>query len=233
MTIDNYRLPINRLWQRLGDYAYAGLLLGFTAVFIGYLTVWLPGPAAGLRFIGVEMGEWLKFFGVGARRDIFYLPPITLGLMLALWTMRWQNGRWQTWTMRGLAVAVSLLAFPALADLTGGARHEYLLRVQLIGLVVVVAGLSSVAARWRETAVMGWLPWLLLLLVGLIGGVLPAWYYGEIRPYFSQVIGVSIGTGPGVWLNTLGHLLIAIIALRHLIPTQKGDAAHRPLGLDL
>jgi hypothetical protein len=182
----------------------------------------------------LEMGEWLKFFGVGARRDIFYLPPITLGLMLALWTMRWQNGRWQTWAMRGLAVAVSLLAFPALADLMGGARHEYLLRVQLIGLVVVVAGLGGLAARWRETAVMGWLPWLLLLMVGLVGGVLPAWYYlGEIRPYVSQIIGVPLGIGPGVWLNTLGHLLIAIIAVGQLIPTQKGDAAHRPLGLDL
>jgi hypothetical protein len=227
-------MPIGRFWQFLADYAYVGLLPGFTAVFIGYLTVWLPGPAAGLSLIGVEMGEWLKFFGVGARRDIFYLPPITLGLMLALWTMRWQNGRWQTWAMRGLAVAVSLLAIPAFADLTGGARHAYLLRLQLIGLVVVVAGLSGLAARWRETAVMGWLPWLLLLMVGLVGGVLPAWYYlGEIRPYVSQIIGVPLGIGPGVWLNTLGHLLIAIIAVGQLIPTQKGDAAHRPLGLDL
>jgi hypothetical protein len=218
-----------RLWQLLADWAYEVLLLGLTAVFIGYLTVWLPGPAAGLRFIGVEMGEWLKFFGVGPQRDFFYLPPITLGLLLALWTMRWQNGRWQTWAMRGLAIAVSLLAFPAIADLTGGARHEYLLRLQLIGLVVLVSGLSSVAARWRETAVMGWLPWLLLTVVGLIGGVLPAWYYGEIRPYFSQIMGVPLGIGPGVWLNTFGHLLIALIALRQLVPTQKGDARHRPL----
>ncbi len=219
------------LWQLLADGEYWGLLLGFTAVFVGYLTVWLPGPAAGLTLIGVEMGEWLKFLGVGARRDIFYLPPITLGLLLALWTMRWQNGRWQTWFMRGLAVAVSLLAFPAIADLTGPVRHEYLLRVQLIGLVVLVAGVCGVAAHWRETAVVGWLPWLLLFVVGLVGGVLPLWYYlGEIRPYFSQVIGVPLGVGPGVWLNTLGHLLVALIALRQLLPTQKGDALHRPSG---
>jgi hypothetical protein len=205
-----------RLWQWLADSAYAGLLLGLTAVFIGYLTVWLPGPAAGLSFIGVEMGEWLKFFGVGAERDYFYLPPITLALLLALWTMRWHNGRWQTWVMRGLAVGVSLLAFPALADLTGGARHEYLLRVQLIGLVVVVVGLCSLAAHWRGTAVMTWLPWLLMVGVGLLGGGIPAWYYGEIRPYFSQIMGVPLRAGPGVWLNTIGHLLVALIALRQL-----------------
>jgi hypothetical protein len=229
LFFDKSKLVIGRLWQLLANRAYEGLLLGVTAVFIGYLTVWLPGPAAGLRFIGVEMGEWLKFFGVGAQRDIFYLPPITLGLMLALWTMRWQNGRWQTWAMRGLAVAVSLLAFPAIADLTGGARHEYLLRVQLIGLVVVVAGLSSLAARWRESTLMVWLPWLLMAMVGLIGGVLPVWYYGEIRPYFSQVMGIPLGIGPGVWFNTIGHLLVSLIALRQLALTQKGDAWHRPL----
>jgi hypothetical protein len=229
LFFDKSKLVIGSLWQLLANRAYEGLLLGVTAVFIGYLTVWLPGPAAGLRFIGVEMGEWLKFFGVGAQRDIFYLPPITLGLMLALWTMRWQNGRWQTWAMRGLAVAVSLLAFPAIADLTGGARHEYLLRVQLIGLVVVVAGLSSLAARWRESTLMVWLPWLLMAMVGLIGGVLPVWYYGEIRPYFSQVMGIPLGIGPGVWFNTIGHLLVSLIALRQLALTQKGDAWHRPL----
>ncbi|MFO7540301.1 MAG: hypothetical protein R6X32_19850 [Chloroflexota bacterium] len=217
-----------RLWRLLDERAYEGLLLGLTAVFIGYLTVWLPGPAAGLSFIGLEMGEWLKFFGVGAQRDYFYLPPITLALLLALWTMRWHNGRWQTWAMRGLAVGISLLAFPAVADLTSAARHEYLLRVQLIGLVIVVAGLSSLAARRRETAVMAWLPWLLMVLVGVIGAVLPAWYYGEIRPYFSQVMGVPLGIGPGVWLNTIGHLLVALIALRQLALTQKGDAWHRP-----
>ena len=217
----------SRVWQALAARAYGGMLLGFTAVFVGYFMVWLPGPAAGLQLIGVEMGEWLKFFGVGPQRDYFYLPPITLGLLLVVWTMRWCNGRWQTWAMRGLAIGVSLLAFPALADLTGGARHEYLLRVQLIGVVVVVAGLSGVAAHWRKTAVMGYLPWLLFLLIGLLGGILPAWYYGQIRPYFSQVMGVPLGIGPGVWLNTIGHLLISLIALRQLA-MQKGDAAHHP-----
>ena len=37
------------------------LLLGLTAVFIGYLMVWLPGPGAGLSFLGIELGEWVKF----------------------------------------------------------------------------------------------------------------------------------------------------------------------------
>jgi len=34
---------------------------GFTAILLGYLLVWLPHEAAGLSFIGIELGEWVKF----------------------------------------------------------------------------------------------------------------------------------------------------------------------------
>ncbi len=123
------------------------LIAGLTAVFIGYLSVWLPGPAAGLRFLGVELGEWIKFLGVGAIRDLFYLPPIILGLMLAVLTMGWENGRWQTWLMRGLALLVSLLAFPAYEDLMGDYRSQYLLRVALSGLVGLTIILVSLFGK--------------------------------------------------------------------------------------
>jgi hypothetical protein len=188
------------------------LILGLTAVFVGYLSVWLPGPGVGLQFLGVELGEWVKFLGVGARRDWFYAPPITLGLMLALWTMMWPNGRWQTWAARGVAVLISLLAFPALEDLLGEARAQYMTRIYLIGLVMVVALLSGpvgnrLAGRWPR------LPWLLLAAVGLVGAIGPLWMYGQIRPYVSQIIGLSVGTGWGVWLNVGGHLLVTAVAL--------------------
>ncbi len=186
--------------------------LGLTAVFVGYLAVWLPGPGVGLQLLGVELGEWVKFLGVGAGRDWFYAPPITLGLMLALWTMTWPNGRWQTWAVRGVAVLISLLAFPALEDLLGGARAQYTTRVYLIGLVVALALLSGVigtrlAARWP------WLPWLLLAAIGLVGAAGPAWMYWQIRPFVSQTIGLPLGVGWGLWLNTGGHLLVTAVSL--------------------
>jgi hypothetical protein len=84
------------------------LLAAFTAVFIAYLMVWLPGPAAGLSLLGVEMAEWIKFMGMGPTRNWFYLPPITLGLMLALWTVGWANGRWQTWEPSAASMSASV-----------------------------------------------------------------------------------------------------------------------------
>ncbi len=189
------------------------LLLGFTAVFIGYLTVWLPGPAAGLQFLGVELGEWTKFLGMNTRRNLFYLPPITLSLMLLTLTIVWDSRRWQTWIMRGLAVALALLVFPALEDLLGPVRSEYLPRVGWIGLTLVWAAVVSLVSwRWRERPWTTKLMWLLLLLLGLAGAIIPTQVYLEVRPFVANLLGMSLGIGPGVWLNGAGHLLVVVIS---------------------
>ena len=187
------------------------LLVGFTAVFIGYLTVWLPGPAAGLSLIGVEMGEWIKFMGMGPTRNWFYLPPISLGMMLALWTVGWPNGRWQTWALRAVAVAVSLLSFPALEDLTGQVAHEYTPRVWAIGLVVMMAVISGLIGRWPQVVR---LKWLVIALLALAGYILPSWVYGQARTAVSEVLGLPIGVGVGIWLNRFGHTAVLLAGLK-------------------
>ena len=190
-------------------------LLGFTAILMGYLMVWLPGPSAGLQFLGIEMGEWTKFFGLGVKRNWFYLPPLTLALMMLFFTVGWQNGRFQTWVFRGVAVAVSLLAFPALEDLMGPARSEYLSRVAGIGLVVVVAMLLLLLGR-RERPLLRSLSWGLMAVAGVIGLVWPTLIYWEVRPFASELMRVPLGYGPGFWLNLFGHALIFVLALSQL-----------------
>lgn len=192
------------------------LLLALTAVFIGYLTVWLPGPAAGLSFLGFELGEWVKFMGVGPVRNLFYLPPITLALMLVALTLPWPNGRWSTWAMRALAVLISLLAFPALEDITGPFTQEYLPRVQWIGLVVGAVGVTAVLSQIMPGDIRTGLCWLLLVVLGVAGAVQPMRLYLLIQPTISQLFGVPVGFGWGIILNGAGHLLIAIISLWQL-----------------
>ncbi len=176
--------------------------VGLTAVFIGYLSVWLPGPAVGLSFLGVELGEWIKFMGVGGARNWFYLPPITLGWSLALLSVGWQNGRWQTWAWRGLALAVSLLSFPAIAAILDEPPSEWLLRLLLIGSVGMLAGLTAVWPRHLPH-------WPIIVVLGVIGAVMPTWFYFQVRPLVANAVGVKIGVGMGVWLNGAGHLLLA------------------------
>jgi hypothetical protein len=186
------------------------LALGLTAIFIGYFLVWLPGPGVGLSLIGVEVGEWIKFLGVGPRRNWFYAPPIVLGLLLALWTAAWPNRRARTWLARGLAVAVALLAFPAVAAITSEPRSEWLLRLALIGAVAVVAALAALwSARGGPVA---W-AWAVMAAVAVVGAAGPTWQYLAVRPVVAAALRQPVGIGVGVWLNALGCLLVAAVCL--------------------
>ena len=191
-------------------------LLSFTTILVGYLMVWLPGPSAGLQLLGFEMGEWTKFFGLGLKRNWFYLPPVTLALMLLFFTMGWQNGRFQTWIFRGVAVAVSLLAFPAWEDMTNPTSwRDYLSRIVAIGLVLAVAGLLTLFGEktWPQLRLAGWS---LTAVAALVGLVWPTWIFLEVRPYVSDLLRLDVGYGPGFWLNALGHTAVLILALLQL-----------------
>lgn len=186
-----------------------GVPLALTAVLIGYLTTWLPHPAAGLTLIGLDISEWVKFLpqmqnGELPNRDWFYLPPVTLGGLMILWSVGWGNGRWQTWFVRLLGVGVSLLAFPAIEEIRFEAASEWRPRVVLIGLVVLLAVGSVFLSRVpRVTAV-------LMIALGLVGLILPTWAYLAVRPVVSALLGVPLGTGMGVWLNGVGHLIMIV-----------------------
>lgn len=208
-------------------HAQTVLILGFTVIFVGYLSVWLVGPGVGLSFLGIELGEWLKFIGLDGRRDYFYLPPITLGGMLVLWTMTWAVQDWRAWAMRGLAVLISLLAFPAIEDISGPVREQYTTRVILIGFVALLALLAAV---WRPRGAWARLPWLLMALLAGVGLVLPVWLFLEIRPYLSDLFGQPVSAGIGLWLNGLGHGVVLFVCLLHLPAPQVSapvEAGHR------
>lgn len=204
----------------MGGRRLAPLLLriGFTTILLGYLVVWLPQPVVGLSFIGLEMGEWVKFVPqvrageLWPGRDVYYLPPITLGLMLALWTAEWSERRWQTWAARLLAIMVAMLSFPALEVILEEPPKEWLLRLLLVGLVAIVAmsaGLLARAAgrRYRELR-RG-----LFLVLGLAGAILPLWAFLAMRPAIQGLLAADYSIGPGVWLNTLGNLLVVLVVL--------------------
>lgn len=200
--------------------------LGATAVFVGYFMVWLPGPSAGLQLMGLEMGEWVKFLGVGGQRDWFYVPPITLGLLLAWQTAVWPNRRWQTWAMRALAVLVALVAFPAVEDLLGPSRSQYLLRVALIGLVGLAALAASVlAGRGLRADSAYWTLMVVLALVGLSG---PLQQYLALRPFLAEALQQPLGIGPGLWLNTAGYFLLLWVALRRLVAVNRATKNGQP-----
>ena len=194
------------------------LYLSFTAILLGYWLVWMPGPVAGLQLIGLEMGEWVKFLPqvragqISASRDLFYLPPVLLGLLLALLTANWPN-RWPTWVVRVLAILVAWLSFPSLDAIRFEPRSEWLLRLVWVGVVVLVA----VGSWWiKRKSAAAFLP-LLLTLIAIAGMVLPAWAYLVMRPAIAQALARPVGFGPGFWLNGVGFGVAAAIFLSQLL----------------
>ena len=54
---------------------------------------------------------------------------ITLSLILAIWTVTWSRQGWQAWLVRIIAILISILAFPAIEDISGPVREQYVLRI--------------------------------------------------------------------------------------------------------
>ncbi|MCA9994685.1 MAG: hypothetical protein KDE56_02990, partial [Anaerolineales bacterium] len=79
---------------------------------------------------------------------------------------------------------------------------EWLLRLLLIGSVGMLAGLTAVWPRHLPH-------WPIIVVLGVIGAVMPTWFYFQVRPLVANAVGVKIGVGMGVWLNGAGHLLLA------------------------
>jgi len=178
--------------------------------------VWLPHEAAGLSFIGLEMGEQAKFLPqvrsgeIVPDRSLFYVPPVSVGIILVLVSSQWPAGRPQTWVARALGPLISLLAFPALEAL-GTEAAEWLWRVLMISLVFALAILSPLLSRIPKRVL-----WLLIGAAALLGALLPSWVFLAVREAFTRLLGQPIGVGAGLWLNLSGQLLAASVALAEL-----------------
>lgn len=174
--------------------------------------VWLPHGAAGLSYIGLEMGEQAKFLPqvrsgeIAPGRSLFYLPPIAASVVLILISSRWPGRRWQTWALRLTAPALSLLALPAF-EAFGAETEEWLWRVLMIFFVFALVFLSPLLEKRTDREVG-----LFIVLTALAGGLLPTWAFLEVKVAYSSLYQVPIGVGVGVWLNGVGQLLIAVTA---------------------
>lgn len=192
--------------------------LGFAIILLGYFLVWLPGGSAGLSFIGLELGEWVKFLPGMQRGDysvdrlLFYLPPVTLGLLLVVWTMDWPNELIKTWLTRALAVFISLLVFPPLEEIGLEAGGKWLVRLVLIAVVVLAAMAASLGVKLPQKHI-ALIQGCLFIGLGLAGGVLPSWIFFTLLTEISDLIGRSLQAGPGLWVNAIGHLLMVGLGL--------------------
>ena len=197
---------MNKRWEE------KGLPLGLTLILIGYFLPWLSHPTNGLTLIGLDISEWIKFLpqiGELPNRNLFYLPPITLGLILVLLSVRLAQG-WRPWALRAVGILVATISFPSIDALRFEAAGEWRLRLFMIAFVVAVAMGSVWLGRLPKRITYG-----LITLTAMVGLILPTYLFSIILPVVETWLVIDWQVGLGIWFNGIGHLLIGGIALSH------------------
>lgn len=184
--------------------------LTLTLILIGYLGVWMPGDVAGLRLIGWEVGEWVKFLPAfkqaafspdlspPTNRNWFYIPPIMLALSLLLWTADWRNN-WQTWLTRLFAIPIAFLAVPDIPIIVDEDIDQWIVRVGAFGVVCLMV---LIAPFFRNIVTLP------LCIFATLGATLPFAAYQATRWHIEDLLQMPVGIGWGLWLNVIGHLLL-------------------------
>lgn len=222
-------MAFNRRWQR------SVFTAGLTLILVAYFLVWLPQPVAGLSFIGIDIGEWIKFIPqvqsgeLGINRNVFYLPPITLSLILITWTVSWPERRWQTWILRFLAIIISFLSLPSIEAFTEESTGEWFTRTVLVLLVITFAILIPLH-RYLPSVITTKGKWVLIGLISLLGAILPTWTYIVLREPVGHLFQADVGIGPGAWLNAVGHLIVTGMSIYHLISRDRQPIIIAPNG---
>ena len=185
--------------------------LALTLILVGYFSPWLSHSTNGLTQIGLDLSEWVKFMpqmqsGELPNRDMFYIPPITLGAALALLSVG-QTG-WRPWILRGLGLFVALLALPSVDAIRFEGSDQWLPRVLMIAFVGAVALMSVWIGRFPR-----WVSWGSLILVGCVGLFVPTYLFSVIYRVAEEWLVVDFQVGLGIWLNGLGHAAVIGLAV--------------------
>jgi hypothetical protein len=216
-------------WRRLlhsPALAAALVLLGWLLIAVGYWGPWVPAAAAGLRVLGLDLAEYVKFIAevrsgqIALTREIFYLPLIALSLSLSLLAHQpaLRLPGWARWTLNLLAAPAALAMLPPAWTPALLAEPEFIKQSVAIAVCLALALLSWPLLRrlpaWAAAAAI-------LILAGL--AVFPPLVaFSSLAPALDAIYGQVLPAGRGLWQMPLGFALLAAGALL------TATARHRP-----
>ena len=207
--------------------------LGFVFILVGYFLPWFKLDAAGLTLIGIDISEWLKFmpqFATGEmvapagseglcvtptggelpNRNYFYLPPLTLGGMVVMWSIVGAGRGVRGWLVAAVGCAIALLAMPAFEALPLNLERfcqfsEWRFRLISIGLVMALTAARPLLGRLQPDYHI-----IAITLLALTGAVFPSWLLYLSRSAYIFWLRLTPDPGLGFWLHLVGTLLILI-----------------------
>lgn len=207
------------------------LLLSWLLMALGIWRPWVWAEPAGLRILGLDFAEYVKFVAevqngeIVFVREVFYLPLVALSLSLSLLAHRRElrlPGVFR-WLLNLLAAPVALAMLPPAWTPPLLLTPEFLKQTVAI-VVCLLAALASYPLLRHLPA----LP-VAVSLTALAGlaAVPSISAFARLRPALDAIYGHPIVVGSGVWQLTVGSMLLGVSVLLLLLP-KRGAAPVPP-----
>jgi hypothetical protein len=199
-------------WLRSPQFATALVLLGWLFIALGYWGPWIPANAAGLRVLGLDLAEYVKFIAevrsgqIALTREVFYLPLLALSLSLSLLAHRpeLRLPGLARWGLNLLAIPAALAMLPPAWTPGLLTTPEFVKQTAAIGVCVVIAALSYPLLRRAPVKLaVG-----MTLLLALLAVVPPLLSFARLSPALDAIFGRQLSPGRGLWQMPLGFVLL-------------------------
>jgi hypothetical protein len=182
--------------------ATALVLAGLLLIAAGYWGPWVWAEPAGLRVLGLDLAEYVKFIAevrsgqVTLVREVFYLPLVALSLSLGLLAHR-SEVRFPgvvRWVLNLLAVPTALAMLPPAWTPALLLMPEFIKQTVAIGLCMAAAVLSYPV--WRRLP--GWLVAAMLAVLALLATGPVMISFMRLRGPLDAIYGkpIEVGRGP-------------------------------------
>lgn len=197
------------------------VLLGWLLIALGYWGPWVPAGPAGLRVLGLDLAEYVKFVAevrsgqIGLAREVFYLPLVALSLSLSLLTHRpeLRLPRWLRWLLNLLAIPAALSLLPPAWTPALLTIPEFVKQTAAIVVCSALAVLSYPLLRKLPAALLA----VLVVTLALAAVVPPLLVFARLSPALDAIYGYALPPGRGLWQMPLGYALLVagvLLALR-------------------
>ena len=201
-------------WLRSPSFATCLILLGWLLIVLGYWGPWAPASAAGLRVLGLDLAEYVKFIAevrsgqMVLTREVFYLPLLGLSLSLSLLAHRpeLRLPGLACWLLNLLAVPAALAMLPPAWTPGLLTTPEFVKQTAAIAACVAVAALSCPLLRRIPARLAAGL----VLLLALLAVFPPLLAFARLSPALDAIYGHELSPGGGTWQMPLGFILLSV-----------------------
>lgn len=203
------------------------LALGWLLAAAGVWGAWVWASPAGLRVLGIDLAEYVKFMAevrsgqIAMTREVFLLPLVAISLSMSLLAHRRDIGfpRFLAWVVNLVALPMALAMLPPAWTPALLRTPEFAKQTVAILVCLVCAVLSYPLLRR--------LPWLVsaaaVASLSVAGIALPIIAFARISGPLATIFGAPVSAGGAPLILAAGLLLITLAPLIPILRRRRSS----------